>query len=69
MSFKPWIVDFLIIPVVFYIVVLGAGFDLDALRRDGWLFEVARSEEKWYRFYTFFGAFHRYSNISFANCA
>lgn len=37
---------FLIIPVVAYIVVLGAGFDLDTLRRDGRLFEVARSEEK-----------------------
>ncbi|KAH9989296.1 sulfate transporter family-domain-containing protein [Russula vinacea] len=45
---------FLIIPVVFYIVILGARFNLDTLRRDGWLFEVARSEEKWYRFYTYF---------------
>ncbi|KAF8495887.1 sulfate transporter family-domain-containing protein [Russula emetica] len=45
---------FLIIPVLFYIIVLGAGLDLDTLRRDGWLFEVARSEEKWYRFYTYF---------------
>jgi SulP family sulfate permease len=47
----------LIIPIVFYLVVFGAGFDLDSLRRDGWLFEVARHEEKWYRFYTYFGAF------------
>ncbi|KAI0268534.1 sulfate transporter family-domain-containing protein [Russula aff. rugulosa BPL654] len=48
------LVYFLILPVVFYVVVLGAGFDLDTLRSDGWLFEVARSEEKWYRFYTYF---------------
>jgi SulP family sulfate permease len=59
----------LIIPVVFYIVVLGAGLDLDTLRRDGWLFEVARSEEKWYRFYTYFGAFHRYPRIPFTDRA
>jgi len=55
------------IPVVFYIVVLGAGFDLDTLRRDGWLFEVARSEEKWYQYYTYFGAFHRYPSIPFTD--
>lgn len=48
----------MIIPVVFYVVILGARFNLDTLRRDGWLFEVTRSEEKWYRFYTYFGAFH-----------
>lgn len=47
--------DFLIIPTVFYIVVLSAGFDLDTLRRERWLFEAARSEEKWYSFYTYFG--------------
>jgi len=54
----------LIIPVVFYLVVLGAGFNLDTLRRDGWLFEVARSEEKWYRFYTYFGTFHVFVKTS-----
>jgi SulP family sulfate permease len=54
---------------MFYIVVFGAGFDLDTLRRDGWLFEVARSEEKWYRFYTYFGAFHRYPRIPFTDRA
>lgn len=45
---------------MFYIVVLGIGFDLDTLRQDGWLFEVARSEEKWYRFYAYFGVFYRH---------
>jgi sulfate permease, SulP family len=44
-------------PVVFYLVVFIAGLDLDSLRRDGWLFEVASNEEKWYQFYTYFGAF------------
>ena len=49
--------DFLIIPAVFYIIILIAGFDLDLLRRERWLFQVARSEEKWYQFYTYFGRF------------
>ncbi|KAH9023183.1 sulfate transporter family-domain-containing protein [Lactarius pseudohatsudake] len=45
---------FLIIPALFYIVVLSAGLDLDLLRRERWLFQIARSEEKWYQFYTYF---------------
>ncbi|KAI0300605.1 sulfate transporter family-domain-containing protein [Multifurca ochricompacta] len=45
---------FLIIPIVFYLVILTAGVDLVTLRKEGWLFEVARSEETWYRFYTYF---------------
>jgi len=40
--------------VLFYVVILGAGLNLDTLRENGWLFEVARSEEKWYRYYTYF---------------
>lgn len=52
--------------MVFYVVVLGAGLDLDTLRRDGWLFEVARSE-KWYRYYTYFGAFHLRPRIPFTS--
>ncbi|KAH9165177.1 sulfate transporter family-domain-containing protein [Lactarius sanguifluus] len=45
---------FLIIPALFYVVVLSAGLDLDLLRRERWLFQVARSEEKWFQFYTYF---------------
>ncbi|KAI0260384.1 sulfate transporter family-domain-containing protein [Gloeopeniophorella convolvens] len=45
---------FLVIPVVFYIIVLSTGLDLGMLRKTGWLFEVAQSEEKWYNFYTYF---------------
>jgi SulP family sulfate permease len=55
--------DFLIIPVLFYFVVFVAGLDLDSLRRDGWLFEVAE-QEKWYRFYTYFGEFYLGPKIS-----
>ena len=43
---------------MFYIVVLSAGFDLDTLRRERWIFEAARGEEKWYQFYTYFGGSH-----------
>ncbi|EIM84807.1 uncharacterized protein STEHIDRAFT_60168 [Stereum hirsutum FP-91666 SS1] len=46
--------DFIIIPAVFYIVVLAAGLDLDVLRKAGWIFDVGASEEKWYQFYTYF---------------
>lgn len=59
----------MIIPVVFYLVVFVAGLDLDSLRRDGWLFEVARNEEKWYQFYTYFGAFYLDLKISFTDHA
>ncbi|KAN0133449.1 Sulfate transporter family domain containing protein [Lactarius tabidus] len=45
---------FLVIPAVFYIVILCAGLDLDFLRRERWLFQIASSEEKWYKFYTYF---------------
>lgn len=59
--------DFLIIPVLFYLVVLVVGFDLDMLRSKGWLFEVAKSEAKWYQFYTYFGVFHFDSKIPFTD--
>ncbi|KAI6096494.1 sulfate transporter family-domain-containing protein [Pisolithus sp. B1] len=47
---------FLVIPVVFYVIVIAAGFDLDSLRRDGWLFDSAGTTGAggWYAFYTYF---------------
>ncbi|EIN04492.1 sulfate anion transporter [Punctularia strigosozonata HHB-11173 SS5] len=45
---------FIVIPLVFYFVVLVAGLDLDHLRRAGWIFEKGPSGEKWYRFYTLY---------------
>lgn len=47
----------MIIPAVFYVVILCAGLDLDFLRRERWLFHIASSEETWYKFYTYFGGF------------
>lgn len=48
---------FMIIPVVFYVVVAAARLDLGALRRDGWLFDMAEGtgggEDRWYGFYSY----------------
>ncbi|KAM6499690.1 Sulfate transporter family domain containing protein [Amanita muscaria] len=45
---------FIIIPLVFYIVVLAARLDLGDLRRAGWLFDVGvGSEVAWYQFYSY----------------
>jgi SulP family sulfate permease len=46
---------FLSIPVVFYIVVAIGGWDFDRLRGAGWIFDVGRSTQPWYKFYTLFG--------------
>jgi sulfate permease, SulP family len=48
--------DFITIPIIFYIIVSAAGLDLGSLRRDGWLFEVNDADEPWYKFYGFYGA-------------
>ncbi|KAG1897802.1 sulfate transporter family-domain-containing protein [Suillus fuscotomentosus] len=48
---------FMIIPIVFYVVVAAARLDLGALRRDGWLFDMAEGtgggEDRWYGFYSY----------------
>ncbi|KAI6043623.1 sulfate transporter family-domain-containing protein [Pisolithus marmoratus] len=48
---------FLVIPVVFYVIVIAAGLDLDRLRKDGWLFDSAGTTGAggWYEFYTYLG--------------
>jgi len=48
--------DFIIIPVLFYIIVAAAQLDLGVLRKEGWVFDMGVSEkESWYKFYSFFG--------------
>ncbi|KAF5319323.1 hypothetical protein D9619_008654 [Psilocybe cf. subviscida] len=45
---------FIIIPVIFYIVVLAAGLDLNSLRHSGWVFDMgSSSNEPWYQFYSY----------------
>ncbi|KAF9505966.1 hypothetical protein BS47DRAFT_1378186 [Hydnum rufescens UP504] len=51
---------FLVIPIIFYGVVLVAGLNLDSLRASGWLFDVGTSREPWYKFYSYFD-FHNTS--------
>ena len=52
------IVDFLAIPVLFYIVVAIAHLDVPTLRRAGWLFDMGGTNEPWYHFYMYFGTQH-----------
>jgi len=49
------IVDFLAIPVVFYVVVAIARLDVSTLRRAGWLFDMGDINEPWHHFYKYFG--------------
>lgn len=50
--------DFLIIPIAFYVIVIAASLDLDKLRKDGWLFELAPGTgDKWYEFYSYYGEY------------
>ena len=53
--------DFIVIPVLFYIVVAGAGLSLDDLRKHGWLFNLGdgASREPWYKVYSYLGSHTR----------
>lgn len=49
--------DFIVIPVLFYIVVTVAGLSLDDLRKHGWLFDLGgASQEAWYKMYSYLGS-------------
>ncbi|KAJ4490657.1 sulfate transporter family-domain-containing protein [Lentinula aciculospora] len=51
-------VYFVVIPVLFYVIVLATQLDLHELREDGWLFDISGGDdgqsESWWRFYTYF---------------
>jgi hypothetical protein len=50
------LVDFIVIPAMFYIVVLAGRMDLAHLREDGWVFDMGPAgHEPWYKFYSFLG--------------
>ena len=49
--------DFILIPILFYLVVAIGGFNLGELREAGWLFTTGGSNDPWYKFYTLFGLF------------
>jgi sulfate permease, SulP family len=48
--------DFIVIPVMFYVVVAAAGLDLAALRASRWVFDMGTaSQNSWYEFYSYLG--------------
>jgi SulP family sulfate permease len=49
-----------LIPLVFYVVVAAAQLNIADLRDSGWVFEMVGGgkEEHWYKFYSYYGAFH-----------
>ncbi len=49
--------DFIAIPMIFYIVVLAARIPLDTLRDEGWIFDVRGGDDGvgWYKFYDYYG--------------
>jgi hypothetical protein len=47
-------VYFFVIPIIFYIVIAIGGWDLDHLRRTGWIFDIGGESQAWWKFYTYF---------------
>ena len=57
--------DFLVIPILFYIIVAATQADLGALRKSGWVFDMGDAEaEAWYEFYSYFGALCLFSLVT-----
>jgi SulP family sulfate permease len=48
---------FFIIPVIFYVMVAIGGWSFDELRESGWVFDVGKDTEAWWKFYTLFVSF------------
>jgi hypothetical protein len=50
------LIDFIIIPILFYIVLAASGSSIADWREDGWLFDMSNGKDaKWYEFYTYLG--------------
>lgn len=51
--------DFMLIPLVFYVVVFAAHLDITTLRHDGWVFDLGTSasasakDQNWWSFYSY----------------
>ncbi|WWD17472.1 hypothetical protein CI109_101913 [Kwoniella shandongensis] len=45
---------FFVIPVIFYIVVVIGRWDMTTLRNAGWVFDVGKNTQAWWKFYTYF---------------
>lgn len=46
---------FIAVAAIFYIVKFGARIPMDALRKNGWVFDAPSSSDPWYHFYTLYG--------------
>lgn len=47
-----FLVDFVLVPVVFYLIVLAARINISTLRSGGWVFDIQDGEDShWYEFY------------------
>ncbi|WVQ99241.1 hypothetical protein IAU59_006373 [Kwoniella sp. CBS 9459] len=45
---------FFVIPIIFYIAVAIGGWPMDHLRSTGWVFDVGKNTQAWWKFYTYF---------------
>jgi MFS superfamily sulfate permease-like transporter len=45
---------FFVIPVIFYIVVAIGGWDFETLRTAGWVFDVGKNTQAWWKFYSLY---------------
>ncbi|OCF36928.1 vacuolar protein [Kwoniella heveanensis BCC8398] len=45
---------FFVIPLIFYVVVAIGGWSMDHLRATGWVFDVGKNTQAWWKFYTYF---------------
>jgi SulP family sulfate permease len=54
---------FVVIPLVFYIVAVSAGIDIETLRASGWVFDLPQNTP-WYAFYQLYGSFFAMSLFS-----
>ncbi|WVW83707.1 hypothetical protein I302_105728 [Kwoniella bestiolae CBS 10118] len=45
---------FFLVPLIFYGVVLIGRWDIEYLRQTGWVFDVGKNTQSWWKFYTYF---------------
>lgn len=57
-------IDFIVIPFVFYFVVLAGRFNIQDLRESGWIFTTGGAHDPWYKFYTMFGSSTAFQPVS-----
>jgi sulfate permease, SulP family len=46
---------FMIVPLLFWFVILVAGLDADQVRNDGWIFPLVEGDVPFWHFYTYYG--------------